>query len=99
MKSGPREKGTLVVEITNISGIGFWLLIGEAELFVSFEQFPWFKQATVGQILEVELPSEHHLYWPELDVDLAVDSIRHPDQFPLVSKAGSNKAPRRAGRR
>jgi hypothetical protein len=25
-------------------------------------------------------------YWPELDVDLAVESIRHPEKFPLVSK-------------
>jgi hypothetical protein len=92
MKSVARGRSTSAVEVTNISGNGFWLLIGESELFVSFESFPWFKQAAVGQILNVELPSEHHLYWPELDVDLAVDSIRHPDQFPLVSKVGSNKS-------
>lgn len=95
MKSGLHGKNTLVVEVTNISGNGFWLLIDEAELFVSFDNFPWFKQAAVGQILNVELPSEHHLHWPELDIDLAVDSIRHPDQFPLVSKVGSNKARQR----
>jgi hypothetical protein len=28
----------------------------------------------------------HHLYWPDLDIDLAVESIRHPEQFPLVSR-------------
>lgn len=96
MKSGSRGNDTLVVEVTNISGIGFWLLVGEAELFVSFDTFPWFKQAAVGQIYNVELPSEHHLYWPELDIDVAVDSIRHPDRFPLVNKVGTNKALQRA---
>jgi hypothetical protein len=28
----------------------------------------------------------HHLYWPSLDVDVAVESIRHPEKFPLISK-------------
>lgn len=95
MKSGPRGRSTSVVEVTNISANGFWLLVGDAELFMSFEDFPWFRQAAVGQILNVELPSEHHLYWPELDVDLAVESIRHPDRFPLVSKVESIKPQRR----
>ncbi|MFP5382364.1 MAG: DUF2442 domain-containing protein, partial [Gammaproteobacteria bacterium] len=52
-----------------------------------FAEFPWFRDVAVGKILHVELPSSNHLYWPELDVDLAVESIRHPEQFPLVSKA------------
>jgi hypothetical protein len=34
----------------------------------------------------VELPSEQHLYWPELDVDLEVESVLHPERFPLVSR-------------
>jgi hypothetical protein len=32
------------------------------------------------------LPSPHHLRWPDLDVDLAVESIRDPEKFPLVSR-------------
>lgn len=96
MKSGLRGKSALVAEVTNISGNGFWLLIGNVEQFVSFKDFPWFKDAAVGQILHVEMPSEHHLYWPDLDVDLAVDSLRHPDRFPLVSKVESGTARHRA---
>jgi hypothetical protein len=65
----------------------FWLLLGDEELFVPFSSFPWFRDASIGKLTEVELPSPHHLYWPALDVDLAVDSIRHPEQFPLVSRA------------
>jgi hypothetical protein len=73
--------------VTNISQHGFWLLLGDRELFLPFERFPWFKDASVGQICKVELPSSRHLYWPLLDIDLAVESIEHPERFPLVSRA------------
>ncbi|MGH9319302.1 MAG: DUF2442 domain-containing protein [Vicinamibacteria bacterium] len=59
----------------------------DRELFVPFEQFPWFKDAPIAKILHVEQPHSGHLYWPELDVDLAVESIQHPERFPLVSRA------------
>ncbi|MEI6026821.1 MAG: DUF2442 domain-containing protein [Betaproteobacteria bacterium] len=73
--------------MTHISAHGFRLLLGEEELLLSFEHFPWFKSATVQQISNVERPSPGHLYWPNLDVDLAVESIRHPEAFPLISRA------------
>ena len=89
MKSAALGKNTSPVEVSNISPHGFWLLLGDEELFVPFSEFPWFREANVRQISRVELPTTHHLYWPELDVDLAVDSIRNPKAFPLVSKAGT----------
>ena len=76
----------LDAEVTNISRHGFWLLLGEEELFVSFSEFPWFKDAPVSKLTKVERLQPHHLYWPDLDIDLTVDSIRHPEQFPLVSR-------------
>jgi len=54
-----------------VSPHGFWLFVGEQELFVSFREFPWFKDASIREISRVELPSAHHLYWPDLDIDLA----------------------------
>ncbi len=87
MKSAPLGENTLPVEVSNISPHGFWLLLGDEELFVPFSEFPWFREATVRQISRVELPAADHLYWPELDIDLAVGSIRDPKAFPLVSKA------------
>jgi hypothetical protein len=72
-----------------VSRHGLWLLLGREELFLPFEQFPWFRDAPIGKVLHVEQPSAQHLYWPELDIDLAVDSIRHPEQFPLVSRVAS----------
>ena len=92
MKSVLPGPNTSLVEVTNVSTHGFWLFIEERELFVPFRDFPWFKDASIGAITHVELPSPHHLYWPELDVDLAVESIEHPEKYPLVSQARSNRA-------
>ena len=77
---------TLAVEVTHISSHGFWLLLGAEELLLPFVEFPWFRQATIEQITDVEWPSPNHLYWPQLDVDLSVESIRHPQAFPRMSK-------------
>jgi hypothetical protein len=81
-------ESTSLVEVTNISQHGFWLLIENEELFLPFSEFPWFRNVTIGKILHVELPSPNHIYWPELDVDLAVESVRQPKQFPLISHLG-----------
>jgi len=69
-----------------ISRHGLWLLLDDEELLVPFEQFPWFRTATVEQITTVERPTPDHLRWPLLDVDLSVESIRAPERFPLVSR-------------
>ena len=74
-------------EVTNVSKHGLWLLIGDEELFLAFADFPWFKTATIDQLCEVQHPTADHLYWPALDIDLAVQSIREPSAFPLVSAA------------
>jgi hypothetical protein len=81
-------RGTIISapEVTHVSRHGFWLLLGTEELLLPFEQFPWFRKATIEQLSEVEWPSQNHVYWPKLDVDLSVDSIRNPSAFPLVSK-------------
>jgi hypothetical protein len=77
---------TSAVEVTNVSPHGFWLLVSDEELFLPFAQFPWFKEAPIGKLFHVELLSKNHLYWPELDVDLALESIHHPERFPLISR-------------
>ena len=86
MPSGQRGKSTLAVEVTNVSPHGFWLLIDENERFVAFKDFPWFREASIAELTNVKLPSPHHLHWPDLDVDLAVETIEHPENYPLVSQ-------------
>lgn len=89
MTSAAPGAGIFAVEVTNISRHGFWILLNDEELFLPFQEFPWFRDAAVGQILHVESPSPEHLYWPDLEVDLAVESIRHPERFPLIGRVGA----------
>lgn len=77
---------TSVAEVTHVSKNGFWVLLDAEELLVPFEHFPWFKKATIEQLSDVEWPTLNHLYWPQLDADLSVESIRDPLAFPLISK-------------
>jgi hypothetical protein len=74
------------VKVTNISRHGFWLRIDGTEYFLSFETFPWFREATVAAILYVERLHGEHLRWPALDVDLELDSIRDPAKYPLIAQ-------------
>lgn len=90
MRSAAPGRNTSPVEVTNVSTHGFWLFVGERELFVPFQQFPWFREASIRAIANVQLPSPHHLYWPDLDIDLAVESIEHPEKYPLVSHVPPN---------
>jgi hypothetical protein len=72
-----------IAEITNISSNGIWILAGNRELFMSYENFPWFKEVPVSKIFNVEEPSPLHFYWPDLDIDLTAEIIEHPERFPL----------------
>ena len=89
MKSEALGINTSGVEVTNISRHGLWVLLGEEELFLPFTDFPWFKHAQISAILNLELSGANHLYWPDLDVDLTLESIKNPKKYPLVSKVGA----------
>ena len=83
MSSKTLGKNAQAVEVTNISNNGIWLLAEGQELFMSYEDFPWFKDSPIGKILHVEELNAGHFYWPDLDVDLTVEIIEHPERFPL----------------
>ncbi len=73
-------------EITNISSHGVWLISGDEEYFLSYEDFPWFKDVAIGKILNIEVPSPGHFYWPDLDVDVSIEIIKNPESYPLRAK-------------
>ena len=82
MNSQALGESTSVPEVTNISSHGVWLLANGQELFMSYQDFPWFRDVPVRQIVNVEEPTSGHFYWPELDVDLTQEIMEHPDRFP-----------------
>lgn len=84
MKSSTPGTNTSDIEVVQISGHGLWLDVRGAEYFLPFDDFPWFRTATVADILNVELLHGDHLHWPALDVDLCMDSLNDPVGYPLV---------------
>ena len=85
MKSVAPGKNTSKVELSNLSIHGAWFLIKEREYFLPFDQYPWFKDATIAQIANVELLHDTHLYWQALDVDLSLAILEDPGRFPLIT--------------
>ena len=85
MSSSQLGENTSEVEVTNISGHGIWLLARGTEHFLSYEEYPWFKEKSVSQIANVEEPSPGHFYWPDLDVDLSEEILINSSDYPLKS--------------
>jgi hypothetical protein len=87
MKSLTLGTSTSAVEVTHISAHGVWLMVRGREHFLPYKDFPWFKDAKLGEILDVKLLHATHLYWPKLDVDLSLKSIQDPGSYPLIAKS------------
>ena len=85
MKLKKRGKSTSEIEI-NISSFGLWLLVDGQEYYAPYKNYPWFYNAKVSDIYNVELTNKEHLYWPNLDVDINVDCLKHPEKYPLRYK-------------
>ena len=85
MSSSPLGNNTSPVEI-NITRFGLWLCLYDEEFFLSYEEYPFFKNASIPDVYNVELHHTHHIYWPALDVDLSTDILKNPHHFPLISR-------------
>ena len=86
MKSEMLGKTTSTVEVTNISSHGIWILSRDREMFLSYEDFPWFKDVSLKTIINIQEPFPNHFYWPDLDIDLSAEIIEHPERFPLKAR-------------
>jgi hypothetical protein len=94
MSSKPRGASISHGEVTNISAVGFWLLVNDREYFVPFADYPAFRQASVAQIYAVRQISPAQFNWPELDIDIELEALEQPDRFPLVFR---RKRPAKGG--
>jgi hypothetical protein len=77
---------TSQVEVVQVTPFGLWVAVDDSEYFLDFKLFPWFKKATIDAIGRVEEIAPGHLFWPSLDVDLDIDTIMNPEEFPLVAR-------------
>jgi len=56
------------------------------DYFLSYNRVPWMKDATISDVLNVQMSGKNAIVWPKLDIDLEVESLRHPERFPLLIK-------------
>ncbi|MGD1120176.1 MAG: DUF2442 domain-containing protein [Dehalococcoidales bacterium] len=85
MKLSPRGINTSV-SVENITPFGIWLFVKDKEYFLSYTEYPYFKNQTLNSIQNVRLLHGFHLYWPELDIDLEMDNLEKPEKYPLKFK-------------
>ena len=85
MKSNDDGKNTLEPEVTQVDRQGIWLLINDREYFLPYEKFPRFRDATIRQIHNVHLIDNGELRWPDLGINLTVESIGQPELVPDFS--------------
>ena len=84
MKGRKNGRSASRVEVSLVSQKGIWVLVGEREYFLATGEYPWFAEAKVAEVMNVELLGKGHLRWPDLDVDLEVESLEYPERYPLV---------------
>ena len=83
--SGAQASPSSEFRVFNLSPQGFWIDLGNEKLYAAYTDFPAFAGATLAQLDDVQRPSADHLYWPALDIDLSLASLRDPAAFPPVA--------------
>ena len=65
---------------------GIMLSVQGQDYFLSYNRVPWMRDATINEVLDVRMSGKNAIEWPKLAVDLEVDSLRHPERYPLLIK-------------
>lgn len=74
------------VNVLMINAQGMMLSVLGQDYFVSYNRVPWLRDARISSALNVRLCGRHAIEWPDLDVDLEIESLKHPERYPLVMK-------------
>ena len=63
---------------------GMMLSVPGQDSFMSYNRVPRLRDARVSSALNVRMAGPNAIEWPELDVDLEIESLKHPERYPLV---------------
>ena len=78
---------TSPVEVVQLTPYGVWVAYHDREYFLDHDLFPWFREAAAKHVFHVVEVAPGHFHWPDIDVDLDLDIIEHPDRYPLAARA------------
>ena len=69
-----------------INAQGIMLSVLGNDYFLSYNRIPWMQDAPIRSVLNVQMSGPEAIELPDLEVDLEIDSLRHPERYPLVIK-------------
>ena len=75
-----------LVSVLMINAQGIMISVQGCDYFLSYNRIPWMQDAPIRSVLNVKMSGPDAIEWPDLDVDLEIDSLRHPERYPLVIK-------------
>ena len=75
-----------LVSVLMINAQGIMLSVQGQDYFLSYNRIPWMQDAPIRSVLNVQMSVPEAIEWPDLDIDLEIDSLRHPERYPLVIK-------------
>ena len=74
------------VNVLMINAQGIMLSVMGQDYFLSYHRIPWMRDARISSVLNVQMCGTEAIEWPDLDVDLEIESLKHPERYPLVIK-------------
>ena len=74
------------VSVLMINAQGIMLSVCGNDYFLSYNRIPWMRDASINNVLNVKMSGRNAIEWPDLNVDLEIDSLKHPERYPLIIK-------------
>ena len=60
---------------------GMAIVVNGKEYFLRYTDFPWFEYCSVAELRKIT-SDRWGVYWDLVDIDLSIESIENPEQFP-----------------
>jgi len=74
------------VKVHAIVANGITIEVQGKVYFLPYDSNPWFENAKVADVFNIEPVGRTGVRWDALDVDLAIDSLIHPEKYPLFAR-------------
>ncbi|WP_455591764.1 DUF2442 domain-containing protein [Bacteroides sp.] len=69
-----------------INAQGIMISVLGNDYFISYNRMPWLKEARISDVLDVRMSGRSSIEWETLGVDLEIESLKHPERYPLIMK-------------
>ena len=80
------NSNSTLADVLMINDRGIMISVEGQDYFLSYNRVPWMREATINDVLNVRMSGKNAIEWPQLGVDLEIDSLRHPERYPLLIK-------------